>query len=116
MPHLINLYNSVRQIDKGFNPKEYGDALIYRFAELFKNEASFLSHFDNIPFLNGGLFDCLDKRKDNTNPTEIRLDGFSTQKKKQAVLPDVLFLGEYKDVDLSSAYDDKKKKEKRYMA
>ena len=99
-----------KAIDKGFNPKEYGDALIYRFAELFKNEASFLSHFDNIPFLNGGLFDCLDKRKDNTNPTEIRLDGFSTQKKKQAVLPDVLFFGEYKDVDLSSAYDDKKKK------
>jgi adenine-specific DNA-methyltransferase len=99
-----------KAIDKGFNPKEYGDALIYRFAELFKNEASFLSHFDNIPFLNGGLFDCLDKRKDNTNLIEIRLDGFSTQKKKQAVLPDALFFGEYKDVDLSSAYDDKKKK------
>ena len=102
--------NQRKVIDKGFNPKEYGDALIYRFADLFRDEANFLTHFDNIPFLNGGLFDCLDKRKDNKNPIEIRLDGFSTQNKKQALLPDALFFGEYKDVDLSLAYDDKKKK------
>jgi len=96
-------------IDKGFNPKEYGDPLVYRFDDLFREPENFLSHFKNIPFLNGGLFECLDQKKDKDNPVEIRMDGFSTKKFKQAVLPDKFFFGEYKDIDLSRDYDDKKK-------
>ena len=91
----------------GFAPKDYGNQLVYRYAELFEAE-NFVEHFENIPFLNGGLFDCLDQRKTDSSP-EIRLDGFSTQAKKQAVAPDKLFFGEYKNVDLSAAYDNKKK-------
>ncbi len=93
-----------------FPNKNHGNQLVYRYAELF-NDADFKSHFDDIPFLNGGLFDCLDQKKDKNNPDsiEIRLDGFSTQAKKQAVAPDKLFFGEYKNVDLSGAYDNKKK-------
>ena len=91
----------------GFAPKDYGNQLVYRYADLF-NDADFKIHFDDIPFLNGGLFDCLDQRKTDSSP-EIRLDGFSTQAKKQAVAPDKLFFGEYKNVDLSAAYDNKKK-------
>ena len=91
----------------GFNPKDYGNQLVYRYAELFEAE-NFKTHFDSVPFLNGGLFDCLDQRKTDDS-SEIRLDGFSTQAKKQAVVPDKLFFGEYKNVDLSSAYDNKKK-------
>jgi hypothetical protein len=96
-------------IDTGdfLNKKEYGNQLVYRYAELF-NDANFEKHFENIPFLNGGLFDCLDQRKTDDSP-EIRLDGFSTQAKKQAIAPDKLFFGEYKNVDLSAAYDNKKK-------
>jgi len=96
-------------IDKGFNPKEYGDPLVYRFDDLFREPENFLSHFKNIPFLNGGLFECLDQKKDKDNPVEIRMDGFSTKKFKQAVLPDKLFFGEYKDIDLSQDYDNKTK-------
>ena len=96
-------------IDKGFNPKEYGDPLVYRFDDLFREPKNFLSHFKNIPFLNGGLFECLDQKKDKDNPVEIRMDGFSTKKFKQAVLHDKLFFGEYKDIDLIRDYDDKKK-------
>ena len=91
----------------GFAPKDYGNQLVYRYADLFEAE-NFVEHFENIPFLNGGLFDCLDQRKTDLSP-EIRLDGFSTQAKKQAVAPDKLFFGEYKNVDLSGAYDNKKK-------
>ncbi len=91
----------------GFAPKDYGNQLVYRYADLFETE-NFVEHFENIPFLNGGLFDCLDQRKTDDSP-EIRLDGFSTQAKKQAVAPDKLFFGEYKNVDLSAAYDNKKK-------
>jgi type I restriction-modification system DNA methylase subunit len=91
----------------GFAPSDYGNQLVYRYADLFEAE-NFIEHFENIPFLNGGLFDCLDQRKTDSSP-EIRLDGFSTQAKKQAVAPDKLFFGEYKNVDLSAAYDNKKK-------
>lgn len=96
-------------IDKGFNKKEYGDPLVYRYEELFKDDKNILSHFENIPFLNGGLFDCLDQKKDKDNPVEIRLDGFSTKKDKQPIMPDMLFFGEYDGIDLSEEYDDKKK-------
>ncbi len=101
-----------KAIDSGafLNKKEYGNQLVYRYADLF-NDADFDKHFDNIPFLNGGLFDCLDQKKDKNNPDsiEIRLDGFSTSKSKQAIFPDKLFFGEYKNIDLSAAYDNKKK-------
>ncbi|MBI4651273.1 hypothetical protein HY745_08325 [Candidatus Desantisbacteria bacterium] len=90
------------------NP-DYGDPLVYRYVELFKNKADILKHFENIPFLNGGLFDCLDNRKDADNPAEIRLDGFSQVKSKQPIVPDKLFFGEYKDIDLCCEYEDKKK-------
>jgi len=101
---------SERKLIKDIYPNpEYGDPLVYRYAELFENENNILKHFENIPFLNGGLFDCLDQKKDKENSTEIRLDGFSTIKTKQPVVPDKLFFGEYKDVDLSSEYAGKKK-------
>ncbi len=96
-------------IDKGFNPKEYGDPLVYRFDELFDEPEKLLTYFKNIPFLNGGLFDCLDQKKDADNQVEIRLDGFSTKKPKQVIFPDKLFFGEYREIDLSRDYDDKKK-------
>jgi len=96
-------------IDKGFNPREYGDPLVYRFDELFVEPENVLEYFDNIPFLNGGLFECLDQKKDKDNPVEIRLDGFSVKKSKQVILPDKYFFGEYKNIDLSDDYDDKKK-------
>ena len=101
--------NERKAIDNGFNPKEYGDSLVYRYAELFTDEQHFVSYFEKVPFLNGGLFDCLDQRKDKDNPIEIRLDGFSTSKKKQPIIADKLFFGEYKAIDLSAAYDNKNK-------
>ena len=92
-----------------FPRKEHGDQLLYRYTELFNN-SDFEKHFADIPFLNGGLFDCLDRTKPES-PVEIRIDGFTTssKKEKQAVAPDKLFFGEYKNVDLSAAYDNKKK-------
>ncbi len=96
-------------IHEGFNPSEYGDPLVYRYKELFKQPDNILACFQNIPFLNGGLFDCLDRKKDHENPVEIRLDGFSTKPSKQPVVPNKLFFGKYSNVDLSAEYDDRKK-------
>lgn len=91
--------------------KDHGDPLIYRYESLFIENQTVLSHFENIPFLNGGLFDCLDQKKDKDNPNEIRLDGFSTNPAKQPTMPDMLFFGEYKNIDLSGdkQYADKRK-------
>lgn len=61
-----------------------------------------------VPFLNGGLFECLDD-KDNG----MYYDGFSERKAslEQLSFPDYFFFGEEvgQDVDLSAWYDDKKK-------
>lgn len=95
--------------EKKYNP-DYGNPLVYRFDELFIIPESIHQYFTDIPFLNGGLFECLDQRKDSENSIEIRLDGFSTIESKQVHLPDKYFFGEYFGIDLSSDYDDQKKK------
>lgn len=62
-----------------------------------------------VPFLNGGLFDCLDDKD-----KKMYYDGFSdTEKSRKAlVVPDFLFFGEEAgtDIDLSEWYGDKNKK------
>ena len=63
----------------------------------------------HVPFLNGGLFDCLDKK-----PEKLYYDGFSERKEslEQLYLPDWLFFGNEvgRSVDLSEWYADKNKK------
>ena len=62
-----------------------------------------------VPFLNGGLFDCLDKK-----PEGLYYDGFSENKQslRQLYLPDWLFFGDEvgRSIDLSQWYGDAKKK------
>ncbi len=64
---------------------------------------------NNVPFLNGGLFDCLDDK-----PNKLYYDGFSERKEslEQLYLPDWLFFGEEvgRGIDLSQWYDDTKKR------
>ena len=61
-----------------------------------------------VPFLNGGLFDCLDEKP------HFYYDGFSERKEslEQLYLPDWLFFGDEvgRSVDLSQWYGDTKKK------
>ncbi len=83
------------------NKKEYGVKTLFRYEDKFlisKDEV--LRLFSNIPFLNGGLFDCLDK-EDETGRV-IYIDGFSRNPKKRARIPDYLFFRkEELKVDLS---------------
>lgn len=62
-----------------------------------------------VPFLNGGLFDCLDNKN-----TGIYYDGFSENQKSldSLFLPDYLFFGSEvgNGIDLSQWYGDSKKK------
>ena len=63
----------------------------------------------SVPFLNGGLFDCLDDK-----PKGLYYDGFSERREslEQLSLPDYLFFGEEvgNGIDLSQWYDDKNKR------
>jgi len=82
---------------------------LYRFRESFQKPNEALDLFKNIPFLNGGLFECLDKDNgENAKPRYTRIDGFSRREDSQPVMPDFLFFGPERDVDLSAEYDDNK--------
>ena len=82
----------------------------WRHAKLLRDDFQFENLFRRIPFLNGGLFECLDervKRGRSTFTTEVRIDGFSELARNQPYLPNFLFFGPtQKDVDLSAAYGD----------
>ena len=89
--------------NEGFqkNKSNYGVKTLFRYEDKFLiNEDEVLELFKDIPFLNGGLFDCLDK-EDETGKV-IYIDGFSRNPEKQAIIPDYLFFQkEEKKVDLS---------------
>jgi hypothetical protein len=78
---------------------------LYRHRELFRDPEAALDFFKNIPFLNGGLFECLDRIEGTKEkPRYVRIDGFSRRQDSQPVVPDFLFFGEECTVDLSDAY------------
>lgn len=82
---------------------------VWRHKELLRDVDAFERIMRRVPFLNGGLFECLDDRVqkgDSPYTVEIRIDGFSSDQKKQPKLPNYLFFGEDKTVDLSGAYGD----------
>ncbi|MBI5213014.1 MAG: Eco57I restriction-modification methylase domain-containing protein, partial [Nitrospirae bacterium] len=89
--------------EKGYpsNKKEYGIKNLFRYGDKFlinKNEVYKL--FQEIPFLNGGLFDCLDKEDESGKV--IYVDGFSRNPAKQSSMPDYLFFQQAEEkADLS---------------
>jgi len=88
---------------KGYNP-DFGNQYVFRYQEMFKNPENIKDYFGDIPFLNGGIFECLDDKKNG-----IIIDGFSRTKKNQPEVPNLLFFGADKKVDLNKAYGTKNK-------
>ena len=103
---------SVRQFaaEGGFseNRDQHGIKTLYRYKQLFREPEKALSLFEDIPFLNGGLFACLDT-EDDTGKVRYA-DGFSRNAKKQPIVPNRLFFAAPQIVDLSAAFGDAKKK------
>lgn len=82
---------------------------LYRYRSLMKNPDEVLKLLAGIPFMNGGLFECLDKTLGTKeNPTYARIDGFSDRDDNPLKIPNELFFGEERIVDLSGAYGDNK--------
>ncbi|MDA3807953.1 MAG: Eco57I restriction-modification methylase domain-containing protein [Thiomicrorhabdus sp.] len=80
--------------DEGFlkNRNTYGVDNLYRYESLFRDSEASLTFFEDIPFLNGGLFECLDYTDDKGK--KIYVDGFSRNKKKRPIIPNRFFFGE----------------------
>lgn len=92
--------------------KDHGVKNLFRYPEQFLvSEEEVKKLFKDIPFLNGGLFDCLDKDNEETGKIEY-IDGFSRNPKKNPTVPDLLFFGNERTIDLSEGYGYKRSKEK----
>lgn len=95
--------NRVRGFRKMDSYGQHRDAnFLMRYEKYFQNPDCFVEMVNSVvPFLNGGLFECLD---DKLN--KVYIDGFSDNlpKNEQLIVPDYLFFGVEEKVDLSSDY------------
>ncbi len=100
--------------DKGANHRRFKDDTqtrnnagymvhnLYRYQSSFVDSSQAVQLFGSVPFLNGGLFECLDREKNTeTNEKELRIDGFSDRLEKRAVVPNALFFSNELNADLS---------------
>ena len=102
---------------------------VYRYKKEFKDPNTALALFRKVPFLNGGLFECLDKlvtegdlKRDPTlgdlavqegRQTVLRVDGFSERTENPLYVPNELFFSDGKEgVDLNDIYQTKNRKYK----
>jgi type I restriction-modification system DNA methylase subunit len=102
---------------------------VYRYHSDFKDADAAIALFRKVPFLNGGLFECLDKlitpgdlARDSAlasrvikegNQTILRVDGFSERPENPLHIPNELFFGAGVDeVNLNDVFGTKNKKYK----
>jgi type I restriction-modification system DNA methylase subunit len=91
-----------------------GATNLWRYADHFADDTKWPAMVNTVPFLNGGLFDCLDhvyQKVEKQNNT--RLDDFSEEKASTLHLPNDLFFGPERTVDLSADYGEEGKKAAR---
>lgn len=88
---------------------------LMRYENYFKNPKEFITLVEKVvPFMNGGLFECLDKPHPTLKSRQggeviVYEDGFSDRADNELVVPDYIFFGLDNNVDLSSEYGTKGK-------
>ncbi len=102
---------------------------VYRYKNEFHDADAALALFRRVPFLNGGLFECLDKlvspedlQRDSAlaglvskegKQTVLRVDGFSERPENAMHIPNELFFGQGNaEVDLNGVFGTKNRKYK----
>ncbi len=97
----------------------YGITNLWRYGILFRDydkahnhSAAWEALAARVPFLNGGLFDCLDDKSGRKKDNFI-LDGFSDREDMGCHLPNDLFFGPERTVDLSRDYGEETAKTAR---
>lgn len=104
-----------KEYEKSTRKGNRGATNLWRYRDLLQ-DASHLETLlrDHIPFVNGGLFDCLDQVfQEKEGREDIRLDDFSEEKSNALCLPNELFFGKERAVDLSGVYDDERRKREK---
>ena len=102
---------------------------VYRYQGEFKDADAAIALFRKVPFLNGGLFECLDKLitpgdlardpdlasrvVEEGNQTVLRVDGFSERPENPLYIPNALFFADgVAEVNLNEVFGTKNKKYK----
>ncbi len=84
------------------NRQDFGVKTLYRYQDLLKiPEQDFIKLFEETPFINGGLFECLDEDSNY-------VDGFTRNEKYRAIVPDYLFFSEERKENLSDFYGEER--------
>lgn len=104
---FATLNNSIDErafaVEGGFNENrvQYGIKTLFRYAsEFLLPKEEVIGLFGKVPFLNGGLFECLDKDTPDSNGKIVYSDGFSrkTGRQSRAFVPNILFFDENKGI------------------
>jgi adenine-specific DNA-methyltransferase len=92
--------------------QNFGITNLWRYEADFQDPAVWVKLAERIPFLNGGLFDCLDDKTGKKTDNSM-LDGFSDNPRLACQLPNDLFFGPERTVDLSKDYGEEDKRTAR---
>jgi len=96
------------QETKGFLNPQHTVYTKFRYKDYIKNPGKFIEIFSKTPFLNGGLFECLDTLNDNNQKVCVDCFTNNTTNRKKLTFPDELFFTSA-TLDFSEVYDDKRK-------
>ena len=89
---------------RGEGRQHYNITSLYRYKRYCTDPEKALKLFETIPFLNGGLFECLDKPEKDDPKKILRIDGFSDREDISLHVPNELFFSDEHNVDLNAAY------------
>lgn len=99
--------------------KDLNATQLLRYKSYLKDPEHFIQLMeDTVPFMNGGLFECLDKPHPTAKGPKggdviIYNDGFSDREDNSLVVPDFLFFDAEEEVDLSKDYGNAKFKKSK---
>ena len=97
---------------RGERRQHYNITSLYRYKNYFIAPDDALQQFEAIPFLNGGLFECLDAPSQEDATRILRVDGFSDRDDNPLHVPNELFFSDEQTVDLNAAYGTRGKRHK----
>ncbi len=92
---------------RGEGRQHFNITSLYRYKRYFTDPDVALRLFESIPFLNGGLFECLDKPAPDGTKTILRVDGFSDRENNPLHVPNELFFSEPQSVNFNAVYGTK---------
>ena len=97
---------------RGEGRQHYNITSLYRYKDYFIAPDEALRQFEAIPFLNGGLFECLDAPSQEDATRILRVDGFSDRDDNLLHVPNELFFSDEQIIDLNQAYGARGKRHK----